>query len=167
MWYASRCAVFGPTPGSFESSSIRRASGRARAVGKSHPRKLQAAGEAAEFVGRELLRLGERVGRRRANKILERLDVFGVDRFLFDADLFALLRSGHDHDDGAAAGRPLDCQRAELVLSLRHIGLHLLSELLDVAEVLHSISMMRSGRPSVSIAARSIGSSVTASGTPA
>ena len=62
MWYASRCAVFGPTPGSFESSSIRRASGRARAVGKSHPRKLQAAGEAAELVGRELFGLGQRVG---------------------------------------------------------------------------------------------------------
>src|SRR5438552_7211707 len=167
MWYASRCAVFGPTPGSFESSSIRRASGRARAVGTSHPRKLQAAGEAAELVGRELFRLRERVGGRDAHEVLEGVDVFGIDSLLLDADLFALLRPGHDDDDRAPAGGSLDRHSPELLLGLRHVGLHLLRELLNVAEILHSISMMRSGRPSVSMAARSIGSSVAASGTPA
>src|ERR1700730_15860144 len=120
MWYASRCAVFGPTPGSFESSYMRRASGRARAVGTSHPRKLQAAGEAAELVGRELLRLGERVGGRDADEVLQGFHVFRIDRFLFDAALFALLRTGHDYDDRPAAGRSIDRHGAELLLSLRH-----------------------------------------------
>src|SRR5438045_4687982 len=137
---------------------MRRASGRARAVCKSHPRNLQAAGEAAELLARELLRFGERVRDRGTDEVLESFDVFGIDRVLLDADLFALLRSGHDHDDRPAAGRALDRHRAELLLSLRHVGLHLLRELLNVAEVLHSISMMRSGRPRVSMAARSIGS---------
>src|SRR3989441_6294733 len=146
---------------------MRRASGRARAVGTSHPRKLQAAGEATELVGRELFRLRERVGGRDAHEVLEGVDVFRIDCLLLDADLFALLRPGHDDDNRAPAGGSLHCHGTELFLGLRHVGLHLLRELLNVAEILHSISMMRSGRPSVSMAARSIGSSVAASGTPA
>src|SRR5437660_6341751 len=146
---------------------MRRASGRARAVGKSHPRKPEATGEAAQLLGRELLRFRERIGGRGSHEVLERLDVFGVDRLLLDPDLLALLGAGHHDDDRSAASRSLDRHRGEIVLCLRHVGLHLLRELLDVAEVFHSISMMRSGRPSVSMAARSIGSSVTASGAPA
>src|SRR2546428_181218 len=154
--------------GSFESSSIRRARGRARAVGTSHPRELQATGEASELVGGELLGFRERVGGRGAHQVLQCVDVFGIDRLLLYPDLFALLRAGHHDNDGPAAGRPLDRHRGQVLLRLSHVGLHLLGELLNVAEVLHSISMMRSGRPSVSIPARSIGSSVAAaSGTPA
>src|SRR2546425_542862 len=147
---------------------MRRARGRARAVGTSHPRELQATGEASELVGGELLGFRERVGGRGAHQVLQCVDVFGIDRLLLYPDLFALLRAGHHDNDGPAAGRPLDRHRGQVLLRLRHVGLHLLGELLNVAEVLHSISMMRSGRPSVSIAARSIGSSVAAaSGTPA
>src|SRR3982075_548804 len=146
---------------------MRRASGRASAVGKSHPRKLQAAGEPTELLGRELLRFRERVGGRRADEVLERVDIFGIDRLFLDADLFAFLCPRHNDDDGAASRGSLDRHPGEIVLLLRHVSLHLLRELLDVSEVLHSISMMRSGRPRVSMAARSIGSSVTASGTPA
>src|SRR5205809_1065479 len=145
---------------------MRRASGRARAVGKSRPRELEAAGESAELLGRELLRFRERVGCRGAHEVFEHIDVFGVDRLLLDPDLFALLRAGHDHHDRTTAGGTFDRHRGEILLRLRHIGLHLLRKLLDVPKVLHSISMMRSGRPSVSMAARSIGSSGTASGTP-
>src|SRR5205807_4580765 len=146
---------------------MRRASGRARAAGTSHPRELQATGEAAELVGGELLGLRERVGGRGAHQVLQGVDVFGIDRLLLYPDLFAFLRAGHHDNDGPAAGRPLDRHRGQVLLRLRHVGLHLLRELLNVAEVLHSISMMRSGRPSVSMAARSIGSSLTASGAPA
>src|SRR5438105_5416766 len=145
---------------------MRRASGRARAVGKSHPRELEAAGESAELLGRELLRFGERVGCRRAHEVFERIGVFGVDRLFLDPDLFALLRARQDHDDRTTAGGSFDRHPGEILLRLGHVGLHLLRKLLDVAKVLHSISMMRSGRPSVSMAARSIGSSGTASGTP-
>src|SRR5207247_4928352 len=101
-----------------------------------------------------------------ADEILEGLDILGIHRVLLDADLLALLRSAHHHDDRSAASGTFDGHRGKVLLRLGHVGLHPLRHLLQVAEVLHSISMMRSGRPSVSIAARSIGSSVGVSATP-
>src|SRR5438552_5693648 len=145
-----------------EAWTARRSNGRAVARGPpaSEARDLEPARESAEPIGCELLGLGERVRRRGPNEILERLDVLGVNRVLLYAHRLALLRPGHDDHNGASAGHPLDRRGRQLILRLGHVGLHLLGELLDVAKILHSISMMRPGRPMVSWRARSMGSSL-------
>src|SRR5207244_4748455 len=145
-----------------ETRTALRSNGRAVARGPpaSEARDLEPARESAEPIGCELLGFGERVRRRGPNEILERLDVLGVDRVLLYAHRLALLRPGHDDHNGASAGRPLDRRGRQLILRLGHVGLHLLGELLDVAKILHSISMMRPGRPMVSWRARSMGSSL-------
>src|SRR5438477_7132506 len=139
------------------------ASGRASAWVKAplEPRDLEAAGHAAELLGREILRLRERVLRRREHEVLERLDIGRIDGVLADADRADLLCPGHHDRDRAAAGGPFDGELAELGLGLLHVGLHLTRHALQRTEILHySTSRMRSGRRNVSSAARSMGSSV-------
>src|SRR5437867_4325585 len=153
---------------------------------QSHPRDLEAAGHAAEPLRGELARLRERVAERGAHEILQGLDIVGIDRVLLDAHVLDLLRAAEDDDDRAATRGAFDGRLGEFGLRFRHVGLHPLRHLRDVAHVLHSlvfvfargeaaprsrpliysISMMRSGRRKISSAARCIGSSC-ASGAPA
>src|SRR3954454_24734673 len=77
-WKAIRWALFGPTPGSRPSSSIR--SWMAPSYTGSEPREGQTTGGRAHlFLGELPLRLG-RVVDRREHQILQRLDVLRVHR---------------------------------------------------------------------------------------
>src|ERR1700681_2119106 len=85
-WKARRCAVFGPTPGSRESSVINLSSGSG-SCGTSRPLLLQESGREAK-TGAERLHLGggqlprsfERLVDRRDHQVLQDLHVLGRAR---------------------------------------------------------------------------------------
>src|SRR4051812_35351606 len=83
-WKAIRWALFGPTPGSRPSSSIR--SWMAPSYTCSEPRQTEAAGRRTHLLlGHLAHRLGAVVDRRE-HEVLERLDVVRVHRLRVDRD---------------------------------------------------------------------------------
>jgi hypothetical protein len=69
------------------------------------------------------------------DQVLEHLDLVRVDRARVDLDVADLLGAG-DHDaHRAAPGGRLDRGLLELLLRLRHLRLHLLRHLGDLADV--------------------------------
>src|SRR5919201_746790 len=149
MWNASRCAVFGPMPGSRESSWIRRSSGSGSAgMGLEEAgREPQAGGDRLHLRRRHLLRLLHRLVDGGDDQVLQHLRVAG--RLGVDAHRDQLLRAGRDDRDRASARRRLDGLRLELLLNFLHPVLHLL----DLAQHLHGVfhsdtSLTRVTRPS-------------------
>src|SRR5689334_6205093 len=80
MWNVSRCVVFGPIPGCDANASTARAIG-SMVCTLGHAGQLHAAGERAELVGRRFLSFAQRLVDGSHDQVLERLDVFGIDRF--------------------------------------------------------------------------------------
>src|SRR5689334_6578274 len=144
MWNASRCAVFGPTPGSRESSLISLSSGsgscgtRASLLLQQAGWQAHAGGQRLHALRRVLLRLLERLVDRRDHEILEDLDVFGCARI--DGDRHELLRTGHHRLHGAAARARLHGLGFELLLQLAHPLLHLLDLPQHLHRVFHSLT---------------------------
>src|SRR4051794_4988845 len=151
MWNASRCAVRWPTPGMRESSAIRRLTGGANTAGARTvlPGVLQAweaeaaepartaepSGRGVHPVGGQLLRRAERLVGRGKHEILQHLDVLGVHGLGVDPDLLELELAGHLHGDHAAPGARLHHLVLQLLLSLQHLGLHLLDLLHHLVHV--------------------------------
>src|SRR3954471_24706765 len=104
-----------------------RASGRARALGKTarhlNAWDLESAGHASEALRRELARLRERIGERRADEVLEHVDIVRIDGVLRDPNVADVLRAREHDRDGPATSRALDGRLGELGLRLRHVGL--------------------------------------------
>ena len=71
----------------------------------------------------------------RHEQVLEHLHLVGIDGGRVDLDATNLLRPRDDDPHGAAAGGGLECRLGELLLRLRHLRLHLLRHLGDLADV--------------------------------
>src|SRR5688500_18152753 len=135
-------------PGKRESSVTRRLTGGAsivvevRARPGSHtgqaeraPEVAEAARGGAELALLQLLRRAERLVEGGKDEVLEELDVFGVDRVRIDRHLDDLELSRHHDLDRAAAGGRFDALVLQLLLRLRHLGLHLLDLLEHLVHV--------------------------------
>src|SRR5579864_3581770 len=92
MWNARRCAVLGPTVGSFPSSSISRASGgayvntAASRAGAGQTGNLESPGHGLHALGGELPGLPKGFPRRRDDQVLEHRDVARIDDAGIDRD---------------------------------------------------------------------------------
>src|SRR5262245_13204905 len=121
-----RCALFGPTPGSRPSSSIRswRAPSYTSEAGQSHG--AEATREGAHLLLGQRARAVVRVPERDHHEILERLDVVRVNDRPVDLDGENVSATVQSHRDEAAAGRPGHLGLGKLLLGGDHLLLHLL-----------------------------------------
>src|SRR6266536_4804727 len=125
MWNAMRCALFGPTPGSRPSSSIRSWMAPSYTL-YLHSGQTEATGE------RTHLRLGEVAGllggvvQSRDHEVFERLHVLRIDGLGVDLDGDDVAGAGHRHRDQPAAGRAGELGLGQLLLGSGHLLLHLL-----------------------------------------
>src|SRR5919112_4015314 len=89
MWKASRCALFGPMPGSRPSSSMRSWTGPSytpplRLEGQARQAAAHPAGQRAELAGGQRLSLGVRVPYGGQDQVGQGLGVLGVDGLRLD-----------------------------------------------------------------------------------
>src|SRR4051812_33765598 len=84
---------------------------------------------------RQLLRRADRLVHRRLDHVLEHLDVLGVHGAGVDRQLLQLQLAADLHGDHPAAGAGLHDLVLQLLLSLRHVGLHLLDLLHHLVHV--------------------------------
>src|SRR5262245_14907389 len=134
-WYVSRCAVFGPIPGSRANDSISRATGSISVAATTalEARDPESAGHGSHLLLGEASRGAERVVDGGHDQVLEHLDVRRVDGGRVDRDRDELLLAGHDGLHDAAAGGAVDLGVAQLALDALHLLLHLLGHALQVA----------------------------------
>src|SRR3954453_12086586 len=137
-WKAMRCALFGPTPGSRPSSSMRSWTAPSYTVSLSSggpPRPLQAgqpqaaaeaAGERPHAAGGEFVDGAGGVAEGRDDQVLQALDVVRVDGGGCDRHRGDLALAGHGDADPAAAGRAGDLLLRQLLLRGSQLLLHLL-----------------------------------------
>src|SRR3990172_4276630 len=157
-WYVSRCALFGPTPGSLWNSSISRVTGAGgpsppgdcqppvpcsmflvpwgrRGVGLSRqPGDVQPAGEPGQLLHLRRPDLLQRLVYRRHDQVLQHLHVRGVHHLRLDRDPVQPRLRVHHHRHGAAAGGRLDRRLLQLLLGLRDLALQRL-------ELLHHLGV--------------------------
>ncbi len=162
MWKASRCAVRCPIPGSFESSAIRRLIGpaymrasvlsglaeRVRDRSAGHARRRAEARQAAAHAPGDAAQLALRPapGPRGVASLTAAVTMSwsssGSSGSIASGEIVISLQlhvAAHRHLDHAAAGARLDGLVLELLLGLRHLGLHLL-------DLLHQLAHVRSLR---------------------
>src|SRR5215470_15878716 len=127
MKNVSRCAVFTPTPGSFENSSISSATGDAMLlIALEHPWNPHAAGDAAEHL---LLRLGSPVKGIpgcRQHHYLEVGDVFRAKGFRIDLDSSDFKLPAHGNRHSAATSSTDELTGLQILLHFHHLLLHFL-----------------------------------------
>src|SRR5690349_6063743 len=118
-WYVSRCAVFGPTPGSLANASISRATGSIRV----EPTKLrlQPGDPEAARDGRHLLlgepaRGGQGIVHRGDDEVLEHVDVGRIDRRRVDRNRDELLLARDDGLHDATTRGAVDVGVTQLTL---------------------------------------------------
>ncbi len=90
----------------------------------------------------EFLGLPARFAERGHQHVLEHLDVFRVDRVRLDLHRQQLLLAVHAHGDHAAAGRALHLAAGQILLDARHLGLHFLGLLHQLAQVSHALHVV-------------------------
>src|SRR5438034_2609129 len=127
MKTVSRCAVFTPTPGSFENSSISSATRDAMLLMiLEHSWKPHAAGDAAEHL---LLRLGSPVKGipgRRQHHYLEISDIFRVKGLGIDLDSSDFKLAAHGDRYRAATSGTDELTGFQFLLHFHHLLLHFL-----------------------------------------
>ena len=94
----------------------------------------------------ELLAAADRLVDGRHHEVLEHLDLVGIDRRRIDLHAPHLLGAGDDDPHGTATGGGLEGRLRELLLRLRHLRLHLLRHLGDLADVHEGWSSFGMGR---------------------
>src|SRR3954452_13240549 len=159
-WNAMRCALFGPTPGSRPSSSMRSWTAPSYTVSLSSggpPRPLQAgqpqaaaeaAGERPHAAGGEFVDGAGGVAEGGDDQILQALDVVRVDGGGWDRHRGELALAGHGDAYQAAAGRAGDLLLRQLLLRGSQLLLHLLRLLEQACHVgLASGEHAPEGRP--------------------
>src|SRR5438105_5972112 len=154
MCKASRCAVFGPTPGRRDSSEISRSSGSGSSANvlsllQQARRQTQPGAEGLHLRRGQLPRMLERFVHSGHDEILQHLDVLGRARV--DAHRDELLRACRHRAHHTTTGARLDRLVLELFLDLAHAVLHLLDLLEHLHGVFHSghsISFTRVTLPS-------------------
>ena len=86
---------------------------------------VQTAGEAVHAAAHRVVRLPQRLVDRRDHKVLQHLDVLGIDRLGLDGERGDLLLAVCRSADGTAADARCEGGLLDLLLSLRHLLLHL------------------------------------------
>src|SRR5215211_7124264 len=159
-WKAMRWALFGPTPGSRPSSSMRSwtapsytwgssSSGRSSGNGgrRSEAGQTHAAGQRAHPLGGELVDGALGVADGGHDEVLQGFEVVGVDGGRGDGQRGELAAAGHRRRDQAAAGRAGDLGAGELLLR----GDQLLLHLLGLLEQLRHVGLAASGEHAPSV----------------
>src|SRR5688572_1899722 len=98
-------------------------------------RAREPAGGRVHLRRRQLLGRADRLVHRGLDHVLEHLDVLGIDRVRVDRQLLQLQLAADLHRHHAAAGAGLHDLVLQLLLSLRHVGLHLLDLLHHLVQV--------------------------------
>src|SRR4051794_19762308 len=143
-WKAMRCALFGPTPGSRPSSSMRSWTAPSYISEARQAHAAEATGERAHLLLRQIARSPGGVTHRGNHEVLKRLDVVGVDGLRVDGQGRQLSATGHRRPDEPAARASLDLDGGELLLRGHQLLLHLLRllhELLHVRLRWHAVSL--------------------------
>src|SRR5947209_6291581 len=143
-WKAMRWALFGPTPGSRPSSSIRSWTAPSYIEGL-QPRQAEtaeavtepahAARDRAHLLGGQFLDRPLRIAHGCDHEVLQRLDVVGVDRLRVDGQRRQLTPAGEGRGDHPAAGAARDLGRGKVGLGCRQLLLHLLCLLHQLLQV--------------------------------
>src|SRR5918994_1850040 len=133
MWKASRWAVRCPIPGRRASSVMSRLTGAAnnalharQAEASQSAKVAEAARGCVHLAGGQLLGGADPLVHRCLDHVLQHFDVVGVDRAGVDRQLPQLQLAADLHGDHPAARARLHDLVLELLLSLGHVGLHLL-----------------------------------------
>src|SRR5215468_10727994 len=113
------------------------ASSRGRARGSNEGESAERTGHAVHGVAHQLFGTAARLVHGGEDQVLEHGDIAGLHDFGIDldGDQFAATVGSRGHH--AAAGRRLDALFAQLLLHLRHLGLHLLRLLHESGDVFH------------------------------
>src|SRR5262245_56857170 len=127
-WKAIRWALFGPTPGSRPSSSIRSWTGPSyiSRLQPGQPEAGEPAGQRAHLVAGELLRVGRGVPDRGDDQVGEGLGVLGVDHLGVDGERLQFAGAGHGRGDRPAARAAGHLGVGQLFLGGQELLLHFL-----------------------------------------